>query len=67
MGILRALANQSKAEEYALLLQASLTYGEDVKKFAADHLLPVYLACGKGYEPADLNEDLLKQFNCNTN
>jgi hypothetical protein len=62
MGILQAMDNQKEADEYALLLQAALTYGEDVKIFAIKHLLPHYLACGRGYEPADLNVDLVRQF-----
>lgn len=62
MGILQGLDNQNKADEYALLLKAALTYGEDVKIFAVNHLLPLYLACGKGYEPADLDAELLQQF-----
>jgi len=62
MGILQGLDNQNKADEYALLLKAALTYGEDVKRFAINHLFPLYLACGRGYEPADLNAELVQEF-----
>jgi hypothetical protein len=63
MSIRLALKNERKAELFGIWLQKAIdTNSPEVIQFARDVIFPEYLDCGRGWEPAKLDNKLVTFF-----
>ena len=63
MTIRMAMANEADERLYGKILKKAIDNGNvEVLKFMKQEIFPLYERCGKGWEPADLDKDIVAFF-----